>query len=302
MSFASNNTVIKRFTYDWLIRFAELHPIEINDYDVPDYGQVPQGPQDPLESKYAAISPFFTTIISRYMPYIFHKADLLVENGVIKAEEDELPPHNKTKVYACENLEFSNLKPGTISLLKNNRISFYYSKALLMLGHFLEPNSRNTFTADEVKHVLKSCPFGEIFHACANFDKPTPFSEICPLLSHYKEIRMGISNLIYDENIANVMNQCHVAPNEIDLRDLNISDKVILEMLGYFVSLPQCPNELTFTFLKPKPILLFDAVVEKFVSAGYRLTNGPKPETPFKLIQIAVENYDFVFSCSNLNP
>uniref|UniRef100_A0A7E4VGF0 HORMA domain-containing protein n=1 Tax=Panagrellus redivivus TaxID=6233 RepID=A0A7E4VGF0_PANRE len=139
MSFASNNTVIKRVTYDWLIRFAELHPIESNDYDDPDYDYLPEGLYDPLESKYVAISSFFTTIITRYIPYIFQMQNVTIKN-----------------------------------------------------------------------------------------------------------------------------------------------------------SLPQCPFEVTFNFVKPKPLSLFEAVVKKFVSAGYQIEDCVEPETSFNTLLILVTDNNVI--------
>uniref|UniRef100_A0A7E4VMP1 HTH CENPB-type domain-containing protein n=1 Tax=Panagrellus redivivus TaxID=6233 RepID=A0A7E4VMP1_PANRE len=50
MAVESSKTTIKRFTYDWLIRFAELHPIQ---------------------SRHADISPWFGELLTKY-----HKLDV----------------------------------------------------------------------------------------------------------------------------------------------------------------------------------------------------------------------------------
>uniref|UniRef100_A0A7E4ZY73 F-box domain-containing protein n=1 Tax=Panagrellus redivivus TaxID=6233 RepID=A0A7E4ZY73_PANRE len=273
------DSVLKRFTYDWLIRFAELHPFEIYDYNANGYDWLPSGPRNPLHSKYAAISPRFTTIITRYMPYIFYSKYVNVENGTIK--EDALPLHNKTKVYACDTVKFSKLNPGILSVFQDKRVTFYFSKTFWI---FESANSKNTYTSNEFKYVLKFCPFGEIFYGFGAFDKPTMLSEIWPLLTHYKEISLYIKNLIYDDNIGIAFCQSKTFPIKLSWCNVNISDKTMLEMFDYFMSVPQRSLDLRLTFQQPKSPSLFQTVVEKFVSAGNRVTHCVKPEIPFNQV------------------
>uniref|UniRef100_A0A7E4UN36 Transposase n=1 Tax=Panagrellus redivivus TaxID=6233 RepID=A0A7E4UN36_PANRE len=72
MSIDFKDNVIKRFTYDWLIRFAELDPFEApKKFHIKDYYH--------KTSKYSAISPRFTTLISRYMPDVICAKSLSIE-------------------------------------------------------------------------------------------------------------------------------------------------------------------------------------------------------------------------------
>uniref|UniRef100_A0A7E4UY75 Anoctamin n=1 Tax=Panagrellus redivivus TaxID=6233 RepID=A0A7E4UY75_PANRE len=78
MSLNSNVSAVNRFTYDWLIRFIELHPLKMEEYFNVEYrkhwvtvNHNELRPDDYL-SKYVAISPMFTNLINRYMPYAFY--------------------------------------------------------------------------------------------------------------------------------------------------------------------------------------------------------------------------------------
>uniref|UniRef100_A0A7E4VC75 Calponin-homology (CH) domain-containing protein n=1 Tax=Panagrellus redivivus TaxID=6233 RepID=A0A7E4VC75_PANRE len=76
MSLDSNDSAIKRFTYDWLIRFAELHPFLLQD----SFDSRFQGLLLPNRSKYSCISPLLASVIARYMPSLFYDNKLLIKD------------------------------------------------------------------------------------------------------------------------------------------------------------------------------------------------------------------------------
>uniref|UniRef100_A0A7E4ZV76 Hemicentin-1 n=1 Tax=Panagrellus redivivus TaxID=6233 RepID=A0A7E4ZV76_PANRE len=106
MSLHSNDSAIKRFTYDWLIRFAELHPFLLNDSP---YGEVRLGVFKSHRSKYAAISPLFTTVIVRYMPYLFYSVCISIEYGLINGWF--LPNSKRCSIYIGIRCTFYKLTP-----------------------------------------------------------------------------------------------------------------------------------------------------------------------------------------------
>uniref|UniRef100_A0A7E4ZZS2 FTH domain-containing protein n=1 Tax=Panagrellus redivivus TaxID=6233 RepID=A0A7E4ZZS2_PANRE len=290
----SNNIVLKRFTYDWLIRFAELHPFQLYDYHDDEAGPIPQGAYNPLDSKYAKISPLFTTLINRYMPYIYQTRELFVEEGII--QEDKLPSNNKTKVYACECLELGDIVPGSISSLQAKRVTFFYSG---QLSFYHSHSIQCIYTADELKYLLKSCPFGKVFFGIGIFDKPTMFSEIWPLLKKFTKICLDIENLNYGENVATVLRENQVFPDMLILQKLNVSDKAVLDIIDYNLSLPESIKEFRLRFLEPKPLPFYDTIVAKFASAGYQIGQCSKPETKFTGMEMMVRDNTIDFQSSS---
>uniref|UniRef100_A0A7E4UXV9 Fibronectin type-III domain-containing protein n=1 Tax=Panagrellus redivivus TaxID=6233 RepID=A0A7E4UXV9_PANRE len=112
MSHSSNNTAIRRFTYDWLIRFAELCPFET--HDVWKVGEFQEGPYNPFTSKYA-ISPMFTTLITRYMPNLYYMFEVRILNGEIQYPNDLQQPkrsaNQKQTVFICGECNLTAVPP-----------------------------------------------------------------------------------------------------------------------------------------------------------------------------------------------
>uniref|UniRef100_A0A7E4ZQS4 BTB domain-containing protein n=1 Tax=Panagrellus redivivus TaxID=6233 RepID=A0A7E4ZQS4_PANRE len=149
MSLDSNKTVIKRFTYDWLIRFAELHPFEIRGYFSQPY--CPTGLYNPHRSKYAAISPLFTTLITKNMPYLVYEYELNTQN--CKSISYSLPSHKRKIIFVSKTYSFYEQATGAISWLKDNRTTFY--------GESLYINDA-AITPEELQCFFKICYFDNI--------------------------------------------------------------------------------------------------------------------------------------------
>uniref|UniRef100_A0A7E4ZV04 Uncharacterized protein n=1 Tax=Panagrellus redivivus TaxID=6233 RepID=A0A7E4ZV04_PANRE len=151
MSLNSNGSAVTRFTYDWLIRFAELHPFKLTEYfhkteletanekdntQLPDNVEdFPKGAYDPRRSKYAAVSPLFTNLVTRYMPYLHYDDAFRIENQdlirfadiiLFVMENRELPfflTFHHYCVYKLKlELEFQEtVEQMTLSRIKRNR-------------------------------------------------------------------------------------------------------------------------------------------------------------------------------------
>uniref|UniRef100_A0A7E4VNP8 F-box domain-containing protein n=1 Tax=Panagrellus redivivus TaxID=6233 RepID=A0A7E4VNP8_PANRE len=278
MTHAFNNNTIKRFTYDWLIRFAELHPFEICDYEY-NFDILPGSPYNPLYSNYAAISPMFTTLITRHMPYIFHDFFINILNGAI--QNDVPPTHHRYKIYVCYECQIDGrTTPGMLSLLETNRIIIYTELICTLFSEL----SDHTLTPNELKYLLKFGPRDRIFQICGVLSEPFEFAELWPLLQHCKEIRIELKNLIYDENVATVLKKHLFFPNEICFLDLQLPDKTVLEMFDYFLSLPKFPKGVLFQFQQLKPVELRKAITKKLFSVGFQNDSQGTPENPFNII------------------
>uniref|UniRef100_A0A7E4VBM8 MFS domain-containing protein n=1 Tax=Panagrellus redivivus TaxID=6233 RepID=A0A7E4VBM8_PANRE len=253
MSLDSNKTVIKRFTYDWLIRFAELHPFEIRGYFNQPY--CPTGFYNPHRSKYFAISPFFTSLIINNMPHLVYDYNHHLQNCTIR--NYTVPSdRNYNVLISYKTCFISKQTVDTISWLKDNRIIFCGA-------------SLNVFdavvTPDVMLYVFKMSKFDSVIEVKAALTKPLMFSDIWPLISPCQFLKLDIAKLIYNENIASVFSKNQVSQTHLYLNRLNLSDDSILEMVDYFLSLPVHPVMITLGFLRRIPASLAPIINDKSI-------------------------------------
>uniref|UniRef100_A0A7E4V0V5 FTH domain-containing protein n=1 Tax=Panagrellus redivivus TaxID=6233 RepID=A0A7E4V0V5_PANRE len=293
MSFNSNDSAVKRFTYDWLIRFAELHPFKTDEYF--NYEKQNQWitintnerrPED-YPSKYAALSPMFSTLITRHMPHSFYSdvANLEINNGKIqiydyrgRLQQLTLPSHKTFKLIFCGWCYFTRLTSGMINWFKANGVFFYGNE--LYVGYDFELKISECYiTFDELTYLLKFCNFDTALKIRATLTEAVEFAQICPLLAHCKNIRLAITNLTCTDNIVAALRDNQICPDVFEIAELDVSDKAVLEMFDYFVALPNRPNMLCFEFAQRKPVSLSEAMTEK--CAGAELECLKIPVVPF---------------------
>uniref|UniRef100_A0A7E5A1D1 F-box domain-containing protein n=1 Tax=Panagrellus redivivus TaxID=6233 RepID=A0A7E5A1D1_PANRE len=272
MSLNSNDSAIKRFTYDWLIRFAELHPFEIVEYFNPRYRNqwdlvTPNERRPPdYPSKYAKISPMFTTLITRHKPYLFYSeyVNMKIINGKLKLK---LPLHKKWKIIISEWCQFVGLQPGMISRFKDNQVNFYRQQLLT----YIYPDTECRMTPDELKYLLKFGNFDTTVKIHANLTEAVDFSEICPLIAHCKDILLDVEDLAFSDKVANAFRKNQLCPNKLCLMKLEMSDKAVLEMFEYFSKLQNRPKFFYFVFKQRKPATLAKAIIDKYKCPGMKL-------------------------------
>uniref|UniRef100_A0A7E4WAX4 DUF58 domain-containing protein n=1 Tax=Panagrellus redivivus TaxID=6233 RepID=A0A7E4WAX4_PANRE len=301
MSLGFNDTAIKRFTYDWLIRFAELHPFETHD-SVHTNWELLYTDDNPLTiysshcSKYAAISPMFTTLVARYMPYIFYAPSLTTESGVIKYDDVHKEHHalskKKSKIYVCGTCDFTSLTPGMITSFMKNRV-FFYGKKLRILS--FKNSTKSCMTPDELRYLLKNHNVEREVSIDVVLTTPVSISEILPLVAHCKKIRFGIPNLVYGENIANVFHHNRVCPTSLDINHLKLSDTAVLEMFDYLLSLQVRPHTICMTFQHQKSEALAEEIKQKYRRAGLRKHIFTTETAPlFGFLQIVTVHNEFL--------
>uniref|UniRef100_A0A7E5A0L6 F-box domain-containing protein n=1 Tax=Panagrellus redivivus TaxID=6233 RepID=A0A7E5A0L6_PANRE len=254
MSLASNNTVIERFTYDWLIRFAELHPFKFPDKD---FFTNMQFTPTVLSSNYSSVSPLFTKLINQYMPYVRYVEMLNIHDGVI--QECDLPSVNKYKIYICTHCCFHSLTPGEFTAFKNNRVMFYGK--LLTIEDSLA--NRNGITPDELRYMTKYRNFDISVKLLADFAQPTKFSEICSLIKHCRNITLNCPNLTFDENMLYVLRGNQFCPRTYNIDAPIISDRAVLEMIEYFMDSPEV-HDVSLILLREKIEALRSGLIDKY--------------------------------------
>uniref|UniRef100_A0A7E4UY25 F-box domain-containing protein n=1 Tax=Panagrellus redivivus TaxID=6233 RepID=A0A7E4UY25_PANRE len=240
------DNAIKRFTYDWLIRFAELHPFEVPEslWGINSYRQT---------SKYSAISPCFTTVISRHMPYVY------CSSGLYKNECQQMSDtflRQKLTIVICNSLNLPDLTSYYTLFLKN-RVFFFATR-------FSMYDNSISMTSDQLKYMLKNCS-SDCCEVRADLLDPMPFSDIWPFLKRCRDIRVYIlKNLIFGDNIVNLIRGS--CPECLVLGLLDVSEKTVLELFDFLLSLPNYPRNVHFAFTKEHPISLAEAIVAKFNS------------------------------------
>uniref|UniRef100_A0A7E4VYP7 Acyltransferase n=1 Tax=Panagrellus redivivus TaxID=6233 RepID=A0A7E4VYP7_PANRE len=235
MSQTSNGSAIKRFTYDWLIRFAELHPFQSFYFD----GH-PSVAFNLLTSKYAAISPIFARLIIRHMPYLYYGNQLHVSNRKIvkkfglqpDLQSFELPSPKKYSIYICGVCHITELTPDLFTWFEDNRIIFYGE-------HIYMTKSGATVVNDPSPNT--SGPRLQQFHnermllfSTTTLTEPIDFSEVCPFLAHYKYITLYIP-VIYGTSFTNIARKNQFTPERFYVFEQDVSDNVMLEMVDYFL-------------------------------------------------------------------
>uniref|UniRef100_A0A7E4VNK4 F-box domain-containing protein n=1 Tax=Panagrellus redivivus TaxID=6233 RepID=A0A7E4VNK4_PANRE len=303
MSSVSTDSALQRFTYDWLVRFAELHPMKLTDikdiekfYDIDGRIEThPLKPYNPNHSKYAAISPLFTTVIGRYMPSLFYGGLVYVKNGTI--QKCSLSTVNKCNIMIGSLVKFTDALPGMITWFKNNRV-FFYGESLLIMKKTVGSN----ITFDELKYLLKCCKFGNFnknIELYATLTVPLLFSELWPHLKRCEVLRLYIDNVVYGENMAQVLRKNRSIPRDMRLDGVDVSDNVLLEIIDYFVSLPVRPTAYEFNFRHQKPVSLGEAIYDKYVSVGHSKEFYVAAARPFQTM--AVREFHRKVQCSFFN-
>uniref|UniRef100_A0A7E4ZYA5 F-box domain-containing protein n=1 Tax=Panagrellus redivivus TaxID=6233 RepID=A0A7E4ZYA5_PANRE len=283
MSSNANDLVIRRFTNDWLIRFAELHYFE--PFDLPNNSNTEVLAHYSITSKYTAISPLFTHIITQYTPYLYYNFNFYVKNDKIADNklhglfhDFTLPTPKKWNVFISETCRIGDLTPGTVSWLAKNCVTFYSRD--LRISDFAEPII-NTMTTYELKYLLNSCKFDRKVEICAILTDSIAFAEVCPLVAHCKDITIDVKNMVFDGNVANVLRENQLCPNFFLLHELDLSERAFLEMLDYFLVLPVCDRVLSFKFVKRQPVSLSKAIAAKYEHAGVMFLDLILPKSPF---------------------
>uniref|UniRef100_A0A7E4VIE3 F-box domain-containing protein n=1 Tax=Panagrellus redivivus TaxID=6233 RepID=A0A7E4VIE3_PANRE len=286
MSFSSNVNAIKRFTYDWLIRFAELHPVVI-----------PVSYEDKVfydgsyTSKYAAISPLFTTLVNRHMPYIIYASVALINNYKIcqgstflsTIKHYEPGAYKKQTVFVSAWCTFAVATSGELSWFKNNRISFNAEDLYIISKNDSENNAE--LTPDELIYLLKFSSFDNEIEISANLSEPMLFTEIWPMMAHCKTVTLRIKNLIYDENMTTAFRESQVCPQTMQFNWVDIPDKAILEVFDYLVSLPVRPRLFRFFLSQPKQESLGEAITKKYTCAGIPEVYPWQPDGMFNQVE-----------------
>uniref|UniRef100_A0A7E4VN94 FBA_2 domain-containing protein n=1 Tax=Panagrellus redivivus TaxID=6233 RepID=A0A7E4VN94_PANRE len=273
MSRASNKRVIKRFTYDWLIRFAELHPFKVSDFNSDRYLF------KTYNSKYAQISALFNILLARHAPNIVYigekdwNANFFNKRCVFERDIDlsyyvflyNLGRSKKVTVFVSETFLLLDIVPGAITTIKNDRHVLYGRRLDVLYNKDRAVNTVTpAITSEELKYLVKFGRFKRSIFIDVTLTNPVTFSEIWPLVSKCRVLFLSIKNLIYNDNIANALrkNKC---PSFITLKKIDISDKALLEMFDFFLVRPV--RHLRLFFKQRKDKLIGKAIIDKYKCA-----------------------------------
>uniref|UniRef100_A0A7E4WD18 WD_REPEATS_REGION domain-containing protein n=1 Tax=Panagrellus redivivus TaxID=6233 RepID=A0A7E4WD18_PANRE len=198
----SSNTskTLQRFTYDWLIRLIELHPIETfyKLYENCDPGYSRYVPE---RSPFSKVSPLFTRLINRYMPIIIKPINSKFEGNELFLSSDRFydsevnfklfPPKldNGKVVVITKGITFKKSKAGTLTKYINKRIFCLHSDVTYC--------SKSSFTLAELFYLAKHAT-DSIYLSDCTFTEPVNFDDIWPLIKRLKAI---LSDRRYDSEV-----------------------------------------------------------------------------------------------------
>uniref|UniRef100_A0A7E4URP8 Response regulatory domain-containing protein n=1 Tax=Panagrellus redivivus TaxID=6233 RepID=A0A7E4URP8_PANRE len=173
---SSPDNALKRFTYDWLIRFVELHRI---DTDFINY-KLRSSRYGPTDSPYSKLSPLFTDLVKWYMPIILnpHIAEFRKGKLYLKEREDDvaempIPIDDRKPVLIPKNIIFEKVKAGTLTEYIGRRVFCIDSK----MTHVQESH----FTPAELEYLIKQSR-RDLLLLDSFLTEPVNFSHIWPLL------------------------------------------------------------------------------------------------------------------------
>uniref|UniRef100_A0A7E4ZQR5 F-box domain-containing protein n=2 Tax=Panagrellus redivivus TaxID=6233 RepID=A0A7E4ZQR5_PANRE len=203
-----SNTTIKRFTYDWLIRFAELLP------------------SDRSKFKLRQLSPLFTNLVGKYNKFKLQPILYITEGTNVK----ELLQSPNGDIWIPTNLLLWNVtQPGAVSTLMASKVSLCRIKVISVRGCVLTP--------EELLYLVKHCPTCEV-SLDGTLTEPAYFSTIHPYLLRTAHVCLNLVNLIYDFAVPKPISRASVRPdaprflalNGIDFNNAEVLLKIVMSL------------------------------------------------------------------------
>uniref|UniRef100_A0A7E4VCI3 FBA_2 domain-containing protein n=1 Tax=Panagrellus redivivus TaxID=6233 RepID=A0A7E4VCI3_PANRE len=231
---SSQSNAIQRFTYDWLIRLFELHPIDKKFF--------PGSPGDVqlhgFETKLAAISPLFNRIANAYVPRVYKYAG-------IDIQKDYNPFGDCAPIKTTCVTSYLGIQTLSSSFITRE----FIDKHMYFITSSLEIRDNVTLTPYELKYMLPGCYGVNLTNI--TLSETVKFSTIWPLLRHCTKLRFKhVKNLTYDADIIKIMKK---QPPLVSIMlwqfyDLNIPGNQIVDMLECFLCYADNNSLLQFSF------------------------------------------------------
>uniref|UniRef100_A0A7E4V6F8 ORF2 n=1 Tax=Panagrellus redivivus TaxID=6233 RepID=A0A7E4V6F8_PANRE len=204
MSSTSPQGAIQRFTYDWLIRFCELHitkPLNFVKTDARVIVYNTHIEPDPL-SMFCKSNSLFAALTERYTPLVIKGDDIWFYRNPLTF------PKGK-KIVITGFVNFEGYLPGSLTNYMRRKIYFNPDRVVTM---------NSVMTPDEFTYILKQCK-SFVPWSKTSLSKPVLCSELWPLLGHCtilkEDIVFPIVELILKQLIKHVeLCFCHDDSNQ----------------------------------------------------------------------------------------
>uniref|UniRef100_A0A7E4WAW9 Uncharacterized protein n=1 Tax=Panagrellus redivivus TaxID=6233 RepID=A0A7E4WAW9_PANRE len=243
----NHNSVIKRFTHDWLIRFIELHPFE-TVFDTHMDSTARFGPE---QSTFNKISPYFSNLLQRYMPdaitdAVFKQKKLFIKLDIVDDDaikEVPLSSSNKKAVVIIRSVDFDESIAGTLTNYYQKRVFWMYETSCF--GSSLTP-AELFYLAKHTKKSLK-------IYMCS-LTETVSFSVIWPCIKHLDSIVLNIKNLDIGEDIKETLlyKPCEFSADCFSMSTNSIAEDIIMAFIECFLNCPKFPNYFEWKVVNPK--------------------------------------------------
>uniref|UniRef100_A0A7E4VEB3 RNA_lig_T4_1 domain-containing protein n=1 Tax=Panagrellus redivivus TaxID=6233 RepID=A0A7E4VEB3_PANRE len=236
MNLPNSDSVIKRFTYDWLIRFFELHPVKY-DWGGHRHSITARKEGGRLEiSKYHPVSPLFERLSELYMPHVYEwrpnivvkvkksfeltpkKVIILRESGYF--DGDDANPFLKYGVYFDKN----------IFTIKDQY--FEHAELLSLVSHI----NCNWLTIKDI-----------------TTDRKVYLTEVCCFFKNLTTLVLDADSIIVENNFPEVFAKNDLSLCRAHFYNLTVSEEPVVEFLKNNISKKQKSSQQNFVFhFKPE--------------------------------------------------
>uniref|UniRef100_A0A7E4VTF9 Glucuronosyltransferase n=1 Tax=Panagrellus redivivus TaxID=6233 RepID=A0A7E4VTF9_PANRE len=247
----------------------------------------------------------FANLMIRHMPYLFYGHQIHIRNrknakndgppSDLQSFKMVLPSPKKYSIYICGVCQIMELTPELFTYFKDNLIIFYGEYLWMTNSGVTVVNLVSPDTPLYVQELHSFCATA----TTTTLTEPVAFSEICPFIAHCKDINLYVP-VTYGASFTNIARKNRFAPVNFCALEQDMSDNVMLEMVDYFLSLPNRSSDWETRFHQSKPISLIKVVVDKIAAAGFKKGSAVASRTPFNMIRVCISKETGTFDCSFL--